>query len=141
MKVDVERKVVEQAFKEIYYDADYDENSESFSSEMYLCAVQDQDRVYAYAVYEKCWDVFDLGTETLQSRTSFGIKEEKYKRELECILDSNVYEESFCEGEKPVICTLENYIRNIQNCNIGNRFGDNNKNNIGADIHKSIMNG
>lgn len=141
LKVDVEKKVVEQAFKEIYYDADYDENSESFSSEMYLCAVQDQDRVYAYAVYEKCWDVFDLGTETLQSRTSFGIEEEKYKRELGCILDSNVYEESFCEGEKPVICTLENYIRNIQNCNTGNRFGDKNKNNIGADIHKSIMNG
>lgn len=136
LKVDIEKKVIVQAFPEIYYDADYDEKSENLSSETYLCATRDHDHIYAYAVYNKCWDVFDLATETIQSRNAFEIKEEKYKKLLECILDSNVYEESFCEGEQQTICTLENYIRNIQNCKRKNRFW--NSNNIGTDIYKAL---
>lgn len=139
LKVDIERKVITQAFPEIYYDTDYDEKSESVKCETYLCAVRDHDRIYAYAAYNKCWDVFDLGTETLQSRTAFEMMEPKYKQQIECILDENVYEESFCEGEKKLICTLENYIKNLHEQNIGNVRRDVGEYNIGTCIYNTLI--
>lgn len=138
LKVDVEKKVIEQAFKEIYYDTSYDENSEHFMNATYLCAERSGDYVYAYAVYKKSWDVFDLETETIRSRTDFKIKEPEYKQTISCMQDGNVYEESFCECEKRTICTLENYIRNIQNCNMENQIRDIDRNRIGTDIYKTI---
>ena len=90
-------------------------------------------------MYKKSWDVFDLKTETIRSRTAFEIKESEYKRSIGCILDSNVYEESFYECEKRTVCTLENYIGNIQNCNMGNQIGNNEGNRIGTDIHKRMI--
>ena len=83
----------------------------------YLCAKQSGEYVYAYAVYKKSWDVFDLKTETIRSRTAFEIKESEYKRSIGCILD----------------------IGNIQNCNMGNQIGNNEGNRIGTDIHKRMI--
>lgn len=140
LKVDVEKRVIEQAFKEVFYDTSYDENSEYFINATYLCAKRSGDCVYAYAVYKKSWDVFDLETETIRSRSVFEIKEPEHKRQIENILDDNVYEEPFCECEKRTICTLENYIRNIQNRNIEYHIWDNGRNCIGSDIYKSTIN-
>ena len=140
LRVDVEKMEISQAFPEIYYDADYDENSENFSSEMYLSAVRDHDCVYAYAVYEKCLDVFDLEAETIQIRTAFKINNPEYKRQLECILDNNVYEESFCDGEKHMICTLENYIINLHQHDISSARRNTDENTIGMNIYNALIN-
>jgi len=140
LKVDVENKKITQTFEDIFYDADYDQNSEQFSGAMYLCARQCQSFVCAYAAYKQSWDIFNLETETIQNRERFEIEKKEHKEMLECILDSSIYRESFYEDENLEICTLENYIRNIRNCDMKGAFRDSDRNCIGANIYKSFIN-
>ena len=60
---------------------------------------------------------------------------------IECILNNEIYEGSFCESERSAICNLENYIKNVQNNHIK---ADNEKaanKGIGADIYKLLVKG
>lgn len=140
LKVDIKKRKITQAFADIFYDADYDQNSERFSGEMYLCAKRYQNCIYAYAVYRKSWDVFNLETEIVKKREEFEIRKMEYKEALECIFDGKVYEESFCEGEQSVICTLENYIKNIKTCATESMCRGVDRDSIGTVIHKSLVN-
>lgn len=141
LKVDVKNKKVTQAFADIFYDADYDAASERFCGATYFCAEKCQNLLYAYAAYKKSWDIFDLRTEKILSRKKFKVEKSEHKESLESIFDDSMYEESFYEDECSEICTLENYIKNIQNSNIGNGRLEGGGDSIGTVIYQSLING
>lgn len=138
LKVDVQNRIVTQAFADIFYDADYDSDDKYFIGEMYLCAERYQGCVYAYAAYRQSWDVLNLETETVQERREIKTEKEEYREAVESILDNGSYEESFIGGEKREICTLENYIKGIQKFDTGKRNRNIDRNSIGAKIHRAL---
>ena len=140
LKLDIENRKIIQAFEDIFYTGDYDMHSEQYSGEMYLCAEKYQNCVWAYALYKKSWDIFNLETETIKSRKDFKIEKPEYKEMLECIIDDSEYMESFSQNESTEIFTLENYIKNIQNCDTGSKYQQAGRSSIGVDIHKSLIN-
>lgn len=140
LRVNVKSRKISQAFTDIFCDAAYDPHAEPFNGAMYWCAKRYHNRVYAYLLYKKRWDVFDLETETIQSQEENEAEKAEYREIIECILDSGSYDESFCEGELSIICTLENYIKSIQTCDIGNEDRDTDRDSIGARIYQSLIN-
>lgn len=140
LKIDVENKTVAQAFKDVFFDIRYDLNTET-DGRMYLCAKQYQHYIYAYAMFKTCWQVFDLNTMEVQESPEFGIRKSEHKNMIESILDGGVYDESFCEGEWVTICCLDNYIKNLQDNDMGNEQEKADKGSAGLYIHKMIMSG
>lgn len=138
LEVDVENKVVNQAFPDIFFDTRYDFSSEEINYGMYLCARRYHNRVYAYATYKSCWQIFDLENMEVQESPVFEIQKTEHKNLLECILDDEVYDESFCEGERTSICSLQNYISNLLGSNRRDVWRDANKGSIGTAIYNLL---
>lgn len=140
LKVDVENKMIEQAFTEVFFDADYNITSENFNRETYLCVKKYKECIYAYAFYKKCWQIFDLNTMVVKDSSLFKIKELEQKKMMEQLFEDGTAEESFCEGENFLVCSLDNYIKNIHDNYIYSNFRDSEKNNIGVTIYKALSN-
>ena len=139
LKVDVENKMIAQAFTSVFFNADYNTTSENFSRETYLCAKRHKEYIYAYAFYKKCWQIFDLSTMNVKDSALFEIKEPEYKKMIEQLLEDETAEESFCEGESFLVCSLDNYIKNLKDNYTYVKFRDSDKNNIGAAIYKALL--
>ncbi len=139
LKVDVEHQAITQAFTEVFFEPDYDVDSGNMSSEAYLCANRYDNHIYAYATYKKCLQIFDLSNQCIQSIPFPEITNEEQLNLIECILDDETYGCSFCEGERVLICTLENFIANLcRKCEKSDK--DNvQKQSIGQDIYNIIM--
>lgn len=139
LKIDVENKVIEQAFGEVFFMPDYNVNSEKMSSEAYLCAKRYNDCIYAYATYKKCLHILDLNNMSVQSIPFPEIRNKEQFNLIESILDDEEHEESFCEGERVLICTLENYIVSL--CRKYERSDRDNqqRHSIGQDIYRVIL--
>lgn len=133
--VDAENKIINQAFPDIFFNTTYDVKAEQIKEEMYLCARRYHDCVYAYAAYKSCWQIFNLETMEVQESPVFEIQKTEHKNLLECILDDGVYDAPFCEGEKPVICNLPNYIRNLLDRGRPDNCRDTDQGSIGAAIY------
>lgn len=138
LKIDVENKTIAQAFKDVFFDIRYDLDTET-DGRMYLCAKRYQNYIYAYAIYRKRWQVFDLSTMEMQESPTFEIKKNEHKNMIESILDRGIYDESFCEGEWDTICCLDNYIKNLQDSGIGKEQREADKDSAGLRIHKMIL--
>lgn len=138
LKIDVENKVVTQAFTDIFYDTKYDLSTEQINSGMHLCAKQHDDCIVAYAAYKECWQIFNLETMDVWESALFKINKTEHKNLLECMWDNGEYDESFCESERLAICTLENYIKNVMNNDVGNKQYDIDKDSIGRKIYQDI---
>lgn len=139
IKVDVQNKNITQAFADIFYDVDYNSDVENLGGEMYLCAKRYQECVYAYAAYRKSWDILNLESETIQDQKKIKAEKAEYREAIENIFDNGLYEESFVEGEKREICTLENYIKDIQKCDMERKDQHAGKNSIGVKIHSALI--
>lgn len=140
LKVDIQKKCIVQVFLEEFFVTDIDSYSEKFRCSMYLCARQHNDHIYAYASYRNCWQIFDLGCESVWNGAGFEINSLEQEKMLNKILDNGTDDDSFCEGESCVICTLNNYIRDItDSCSrqCESRAG---KDSIGARIYNAIIN-
>lgn len=134
LKINVENKIITQAFKDVFFEPDYDINSDHFTSETYLCVNKYENYIYAYALYKKCWQIFNLNNMSVENSAFFDIKRKDHKDLVEQIIYDKNIKESFCEGESSIICQLENYINNLQNSDIENETENNSS--IGANIYK-----
>lgn len=138
LKIDAANKTIGQEYAEIFFDADYEQNSEHSSEAMFLCANRYGNRIYTYALYKKCWLIFDLDNMSVESSPLFEINKQEYREKIECILDNEVYEESFCESESFLICHLDNYVKGVQkNFTIWNRK-EPDKESVGAYIYRML---
>lgn len=139
LKVDVQNRLITQEFTNAFFEADYELDSESLSDAMYLCAKRYGDSIYAYALHKSCWQILDINSTSIQDGPVFDIKSTEHKKLLETLLDSETNnEEPFCEGESSVICTLDNYIRNVADNSLQRCDSQLYGNCIGANIHKLI---
>lgn len=139
LKIDVENKLITQAFSDILCMPNYDTNTEGFSSETYLCVGRYQNYIYAYATYKKCLQIFDLDAISIQDISLSEIKKEEHKKLVENILNNEIYAESFCEVENASICNLENYIVNVQIIDRESGVNNISKTCIGQNIYKQII--
>ena len=128
----------QQAFTDIFYDTKYDLSTEQINSGMHLCAKQHDDCIVAYAAYKECWQILNLETMDVWESALFKINKTEHKNLLECMWDNGEYDESFCESERLAICTLENYIKNVMNNDVGNKQYDIDKDSIGRKIYQDI---
>lgn len=141
LKIDVQNRLITQEFTNIFFNADYDSKLENIIDATYLCAERYSGSIYAYALYKRCWQIFDLASQSVQESPVFAIRSMEHKKLVKTLLDSKTDNgEAFCEGEDSMICSLDNYIRNvsdnlIQRCD--NQFYENR---IGENIYKLIMN-
>lgn len=138
LKIDVEKKVITQAFTDIFFNTKYETKTEQINGGMYLCAKRYGNCVFAYATYKECWQILNLETMDVQESSAFEVKKTEHKDLLECLWNDREYDETFCENERLAICNLENYIKNIVNNDIGNRQSSTDKNSIGRKIHQHI---
>lgn len=141
LKIDVENKTVTQAFRDIFFDTRYDLDTEEIDGRMYICVKRYQNYIYAYALYKTCWQVFDLNTMDVKESPVFEIRKNEHKNMIENILDGGIYDEPFYEGEWIAICSLDNYIKNLQDNHTGNGREEAAKGSAGLHIHKMIMSG
>ena len=139
LKVDIEKKEITQAFENIFFNIRYDSDTEENDGRMYMSAKQYQNYIYAYAIYKKCWQVFNFSTMDVYESPVFEIRKSEHKNIIECILDNGVYDESFCEGEWVTICCLDNYIKNLHDNNIGDDRKNEDRESVGLHIHKMIV--
>lgn len=140
LRIDIKSKKIEQAFPGASFTADYDDQSEGYGGQTYIYAAKSQNLVYTFSLYKKCWQIFDLDTMEMQEKASFEIKTQEHKRMLTRLLDDHTFSKSFCEWETMNIYTLENYIQNIQRCDMGSKDRDADRDSIGASIHKLLIN-
>ena len=138
LKIDVENRIVTQAFPDIFFNTKYDLNTEQISGGMYLCAKQYDDCVYAYATYKTCWQVLNLETMDVQESPLFEVTNSEHQNLLETIWDDGEYDASFCEGESLAICNLENYIKNLLENNSGNTRCNVDKSSVGQNIYQYV---
>lgn len=142
LKIDVQTKTITQGFAEIYFDADYDLYSENFSCPMYLCAKKYENSIYAYGLYKKCWQVFDVVLKKVQDSAVFEIKDPIHEKLLGTLFGgASDDEETFCENEGDVFCTLDNYIKNVSEHSFIKCDGQINRNSVGTEIHQMILRG
>lgn len=134
LKVDVENEVIVSAFKDQFFDADYDVNLKVYKEGTYVCVTRYNEYICAYSLIRNCWQVFNLYTMDMQEFNLPKIKKEQQIGLLECLWDNKVYKNSFCEAERSIICTLENYIKNLVDNYDGNIFLDKKENAIGSEI-------
>lgn len=139
LEIDVENRTVKQVFAETSFEADYDAKSEFFSGRTYVYTGKNQQNIYAYSLYKKCWQIFDLDAMEMQEKSMFGIKRDEHRILLETLLDDGTSGESFCEWERVEICTLENYINNLICHFVRNSGKELHEDDIGRDIHKTLM--
>ena len=139
LKVDVENKAITQEFESVYFDANYDLSTGCCSSQMYMYAQKHDNYILAYAIYSQCWQIFDFDAMKVESSHLFTIKNPAHKVIIENMID-NECKESFCAGETPLICNLENYINNIENYESESVGYGGGSQNIGVNIHEFIMN-
>lgn len=138
LKVDVENKQIVQGFESIFLNVDYSANSERISEEIYLCVKKYGNYIYAYAAFKKCWQIFDFTAMCVQDIPFAGIKKREHKDMIENILNDEVYEESFCQGEHLSITTLKNYIKNVaDHQSEGAKKAENGG--IGGNIYRKII--
>lgn len=140
LKIDVKRKKISQAFPEIFYVPNYDINSVYLSDETYSCVKRYHNYVYAYARFKKCFHIFDLNEMSIRNVSFAETGKAEYVKLLECILDDDVYDKSFCESERALICTLENFIKDIKEKYKSRSDVIKNNHNIGEVIYSQIIN-
>jgi|GEM_PF-5048285 len=141
LKIDIQNKCIVQGFADEFFPTNSGGNSGKFRCAMYLCAKQYNDRIYAYACYQNCWQVFDLNSERVQNGSTFGIHCLEHEKMLNTLLECGTDDaESFCEGESSIICTLDNYIRDIMDGFSRQCVGESEKDSIGAKIYNAITN-
>ncbi len=140
LKIDIETRTITQVFSNVFIHADYNTGSELYSGQIYIYAEKKQQYVYAYSLYKKCWQIFDLDTMEMKEESLFEIREEEHKILLETLLDCNTYSKTFCEWEREEICTLENYIKNLASNYPENNSKKTQADSIGSKIYKMLMN-
>lgn len=139
LKIDTANKMIGQEYADIFSDAGYGMNPEYSGEAMFLCAKRYGDCIYTYALYKKCWQIFDLETMSVENSPLFEIDRQEYREKIECILDNEEYEESFCEGESVLICNLNNYVKGVQkDFHIGNAKATD-KESVGVCIYGILM--
>lgn len=113
LKVSIEDRTITQAFPDVFFEPDYDINSEQFSRETYWCVKNYRHYIYAYASYEKSWHIFDLKNLNLKTVSCAQVKGTELLEAMEKSLDEEADEELFCEEESDLTFTLRNYIRDV----------------------------
>ena len=79
LKVDIEKKEITQAFENIFFNIRYDSDTEENDGRMYMSAKQYQNYIYAYAIYKKCWQVFNFSTMDVYESPVFEIRKSEHK--------------------------------------------------------------
>lgn len=136
LKVDIENKVIMSVFNDKLFDAEYEVNLKFYKESTYICVERYKEYICAYSLVRGCWQIFNLHTMNMQEFNLSEIKEGKHKGLLERLWDKKVYRNSFCETERRMICTLENYIKNLIDNYERNGLLERNGNAIGTKIYE-----
>lgn len=140
LEVDVKNKIINQVFDGVFFEADYNMNSEECSGSTYSYVGEYSGLIYAYSLIKNCWQVFNLDTMDMQEMFWPEIKEKEYRELLERLLDNNVCKNPFYEFEKAAICTLENYIKSLADNDEKYCCAECIDNDIGIRIYNFMMN-
>ncbi len=141
LKIDIQKRLIIQGFADAFFTTKSTNDAERFRCEMYLCAKQYNSRIYAYASYCDSWQILDLDFESVRNGPVFRINILEHEKLLSTLLDDGTDDEdSFCEGESSVICTLDNYIRDITKHVSRQCESVAGKESIGARIYSAVIN-
>lgn len=140
LKIDTIQKKISQCFDDVLLNSQYCKASETFQGEFFIDSMLVGNCVYAYATYQKKWYIFDLETLEIKRSSNMLVKASEDSEKLEQIVEyqDNDNAESLFTGECYSICTLTNYIQNVEKYSNGYQ-NNSSKGNAGEIIHKYIM--